>query len=480
MRLKPTLGLFTSITLVIGGMIGSGIFKNPAAMADLVRSPELLLGVWLIAGAISLFGALTNAEVSGMIPATGGQYQYFRVMYGEFTAFIFGWAQFIVVATGSIASITFVFSIYFDAVWTLPSLPEATWRAVAFHLPFGTIYPLQDIGIKALTALLVILLTIVNYIGVREGGIVQALFTVAKIAAILFIVAAAFWYSGGTTANFKLDHSAGAPLGMALVGAVVIAVNKALWAYDGWNNITFIGGEVKDPQRNIPRALIVGVASVISVYVLINLAYLYVLPVDQLSASGSVAADVARITLGPWGLMFVSIAVMISTLGTSNGTILVTGRLFYSMATERMFFRSANKVHERFATPHTALVWQCVWTCMLIFTGTFDMLTEMLIFVSFGFYALGGIGVFVLRKKMPDAERPYKAWGYPVVPALFVLFCIAFLGFSLYADVDNYHQAIAAGKDGFINSVYGLVLMATGLPFYWWFRRSHQASRSES
>ncbi len=467
--------------LVIGSVVGSGIFKNPAGMAALVKSPELLMLVWIVAGVVTCFGALTIAEIAGLIPATGGQYEYFRKIYGDSTAFIYGWALFFVIQTGSIASITYVFSYYLDSMlqgtpWQLWSLPEETWRSFAIGLPFGTIYPLNELGIKLVTAMAIIALTIVNIVGVREGGFVQNLLTVAKILAILFLVFAAFVFGQGAVAHFTSDSVAGIPTGTALLTALVLTLNKALWAYDGWNTVTAVAGETREPQKTIPRALLLGSLSILAIYILINLAYLYVLDIDALAASSSVAADVARVALGPWGLGFVAIAVMISTLGTSNGTILQSARIFYAMAVDKLFFRRLSTVHPHYQSPSSALVWQCVWSCFLVFTGTFDMLTEMLIFVSWGFYGLAAAGVFLLRKRMPDAPRPYKTWGYPVVPAVFVLFAVGFLVFSLYADYEQWRVGQQMGTDPILNSVYGLVILATAIPGYLFFRR--QSSRN--
>jgi APA family basic amino acid/polyamine antiporter len=463
--------------LVIGSVVGSGIFKNPAGMAALVKSPELLMLVCVVAGVVTCFGALTIAEVAGLIPATGGQYEYFRKIYGDATAFTYVWALFFVIQTGSIASITYVFTYYLDSVlqgtslqlWTLP---EETWRSFAIGLPFGTIYPLNELGIKIITALAIIGLTVVNIVGVREGGFVQNLLTVAKILAILFLVGTAFIFGQGAVAHFTTDSAQGVPVGTALLTALVLTLNKALWAYDGWNTVTAVAGETREPQKTIPRALLLGSVSVLAIYLLINLAYLYVLDIDALSASNSVAADVARVALGPWGLSFVAVAVMISTLGTSNGTILQSARIFYAMAVDRLFFRKLDNVHPRFQSPSNALIWQCVWSCFLVFTGTFDMLTEMLIFVSWAFYGLAAFGVFVLRRRMPDAPRPYRVWGYPVVPAVFVLFAVGFLVFSLYADYEQWSVGRANGTDPILNSVYGLFILATAIPGYLIFRRT--------
>lgn len=469
--LVATLGLFTTTALVVGGMIGSGIFRNPSTMASFLHSPELLLGVWVVAGIVTMFGALTNAEVAGLIPVTGGQYQYFRAMYGDFMAFLYGWALFIVIQSGSIASITFVFSEYFNTIVPLWELDDATSSAWAISLPFATIYPLKQIGIKLLTAGAVGGLTLVNALGVRNGGRVQGVFTVAKVAAILFLVFMAFTSTSGHVGNILMSSStATVPAGTALIFALAMAMNKALWSYDGWNNLTYVSGEVKNPQVTVPRALMIGTAICIGVYVLINVAYLTILPIDALSASSAVARDVAWIMMGTFGAVFVSVAVMVSTIGTSNGTILASSRVYYSMANEGMFFKGAGVVHQRFRTPVRSLTLQFGWTTVLIFSGTFDMLTDMLIFISWAFYGLGAYGVFVLRRKMPDAHRPYRTWGYPVVPIIFITFAIVFLVFTVFSDIENYNN----GTSPVVNSLWGVILLSSGIPFYWYFKKRAQ------
>ncbi len=470
--LVATLGLFTTTTLVIGGMIGSGIFRNPGAMAGFLHSPYLLLGVWVIAGLVTMFGALTNAEVAGLIPVTGGQYQYFRVMYGDFVAFLYGWALFVVIQSGSIASITFVFAEYFNAEIPLWQFNESISEAWAVHLPFATIYPLQNIGIKLLTVAAIGGLTLINAFGVREGGRVQGFFTVAKVGAIAFLVGIAFFGEHGSFSNVVEPSTLPIPGGTALLFALAMAMNKALWSYDGWNNLTYVSGEVQRPQITVPRALMIGTAITVTVYVLINLAYLTILPIDALSASSAVARDAAYIMMGTAGAVFVSVAVMVSTIGTSNGTILASSRVYYAMAHERMFFPSAGVVHPKRNTPSRSLLLQFGWTTVLVFSGTFDMLTDMLIFVSWAFYALGAYGVFILRKKMPDASRPYRTWGYPAVPIVFIIFAIAFLVFTVWSDVTNYYNGTAP----VINSLWGIILLASGIPFYYWFKRQGRTS----
>lgn len=446
-------------------------------MASQLGSPELLLGVWVIAGVITLFGALTNAEIAGMIAETGGQYIFFQKMYGNFVAYLYGWAVFAVIQTGSIASITYVFSQYFQYFYTLPHFSPSIEQAFVIHLPFiGQITPLADIGVKLLTVIVIAALTTVNYLGVRFGGTVQNVFTVLKVSAILFLVVAGFVSGNGSFGHFVQSSATGTPSGNTLLLALVAAMSGAFWAYDGWNNITYIAGEVKQPQRNIPRALFLGTLVIISVYFLVNLAYLYILPIDTMAASDLVATDAATVIWNDFGGAFIAAAVMLSTFGTSNGTILASARVYFAMAREKMFFPAIGSVHNRYRTPGNSLLLQAVWTSVLVFSGTFDTLTDMLIFVSWIFYALGAFGVFILRRTMPNTPRPYRVWGYPFIPAIFIAFACLYVGVTLYGDITAYND----GRTEIINSVFGLFLVGMGIPFYIYFRSKDKQKASLS
>jgi APA family basic amino acid/polyamine antiporter len=318
-------------------------------------------------------------------------------------------------------------------------------------------------------------LTTVNYLGVRFGGSVQVLFTSLKVAAILVLVTASLLFFDGSAQNFTQDAAAAPAAGGGFLLALVAALSGAFWAYDGWNNITYVAGEVREPQKTIPRALLVGTLVVIAVYVLVNLAYLWVLPVEGMAASQLVASDVARRVLGPMGGAFVAAAVMVSTFGTSNGTILASARCHFALARAGRFFPSVGGVHPRFQTPGTSLAWQAAWACVLVVTGTFDTLTDTLIFVSWVFYALGAAGVFVLRRRMPDAPRPYRVPLYPWLPGVFVLVATAFVAITLANDVAAYVR----GETPFVTSVFGLALVAAGVPLYAFFGARSRALRSE-
>ena len=310
----------------------------------------------------------------------------------------------------------------------------------------GDVTPLKEIGTKGLAAALIVLLTAINYVGVRFGGLVQNIFTIAKVAAMLLLVLGAFCLpTGGAAANLTTPSAMIHLSGLALVAGIAAALQGAFWAYDGWNKLTYIAGEVRQPQRNIPLGLLWGMLIVTAIYVLINVAYAYVLPIDQMAHSKLVAADVAERCFSGGG-RWIAAAVMISTFGTANATILATARLYFSMARMDYFPRRLARVHPRFHTPAASLVVQGIWSMLLLLSGTFDTLTDTLIFVSWVFYAVGAYGVFVLRRKMPDAPRPYKVPGYPLVPWIFVLFAVLYLGFTIYNDVIGYQAAVAAGK----------------------------------
>lgn len=442
--------------IVISSMIGSGIFKKIAPMAAELGSGGLILLCWLIPGIITLFGAVTNAEIAGLIAEPGGQYVYFKKIYGNAFAFLYGWSCFSVIQSASIASIAYVFAESVNAVIPLPHFSEPMEN---FSL-FGIFYPLQGFGVKSLTIFTILFLTAANYLGVVFGGYITNFFTILKVLGIFLIVVLGFILSNGSISNtgpifdkpgFQYSSSLG------LFGAMFAAMLGALWAYDGWNNIGYLGGEIKNPKKSIPFALYGGVSVVIIIYLITNFAYLYVMPAEEITnvyqtQNSIIAVEVMRKFLGSGGAFFISILIMISTFGTTNGTILASSRIYFAMANDRLFFNSAKKCHPKYKTPSTSLLIQGFWASILVLSGTFDQLTDMLIFASFIFYGSGAFGVFVLRKKMKDAHRPYKVLGYPVIPSLFIIFCITLVIVTI----------IQNPRDSGI----GLVLVLIGIPFY--------------
>jgi len=466
---KRSLSLNTTIALVIGGVIGSGIFMKPALMASQLGSPILLISVWIVAGIITLFGALSNAEVAAMFPETGGQYVFFKKMYGDAFAFLYGWASFAVFNTAGNASIAYVFSQYTNYFVELPHFSTTIEKNIFFHIPFvGNIYPLENFGVKILTVLLILLLTAVNYLSVAYSGALQRVLTSLKAIAIVLLIGGILFSGKGSIHNIvtslpNMSH------GFALVSAYMAAIAGAFWAYDGWNNITFVAGEIKDPQKNIPKSLFIGLSFCIVIYVLVNLAYIYVLPIDKMASSPFVASDSATITWGLIGGGIIAAMVILSTLGTTNSNVLATARVTYAMSEENRWFAWAGRPQKKYHTPGNALILNAIWTCVLIFSGSFDMLTDMLIFVSWFFYGMSTLGVFLLRKKMQDTPRFYKVWGYPIVPLLFVVFVAFFLCSTLYTDINNYKN----GTTPIINSLLGTMITCVGIPIYYFSKKKN-------
>jgi len=464
---QKTIGFGAATAVAVGSIIGSGIFMKPAVMALQVASPIWLLVVWIVGGIFSLFGALIYAELGCMFPQTGGLYVYLRLMYGDFVAFLYGWAAFTVINTASVAAISFVCAQYADFFAHLPRLDHATEQAVIWHIPFlGNLYPLDNMGVKLLAIALVLVLTFVNYLSVRAGSALQLISTLIKIVVVVVLVAGIFYSGNGTTANF-IQPSAHPLHGWPLMGGLVAALTGAFMAYDGWINVTFIGGEIHNPQKNIFRSLVTGVFVCIIIYLLINQAYLYVLPVDKMATSNLVASDAIATALGKTSGAIVAALIVICTFGAVNGNTMANSRVTYAMGKDGLFLRSAGKEHPRFRTPGNALWLHGIWASVLIISGSFDMLADMFTFVTWAAYLLGAIGIMLLRKRMPLQPRPYKVWGYPVVPLLFIAFASFYVVSTIWNDINNYIN----NRVPIINSLLGLSVTALGIPVYLFFRR---------
>lgn len=451
-RLAERLSLSTAIAVVIGSIIGSGIFLVPQKIALTLGDAGWIITVWIFGGLLSLAGALTSAEIAGMIPEAGGQYVFFREIYNEFAAFLYGWTTFIVYQTGSIAAIAVAFAKYLGFFFP---------RLGAWNLNLG-FFVMPEIGVKLVAICAILFVASVNYFGVQFGGFVQKIFTLLKVAALAGIVAACFIF--GTRAAHLYTPFYGTYHGASLLGAFGIALVSVLWAYDGWNSVTYLAGEVKNAQKNIPIALIAGTISVIVIYVLANLAYMYVLSVPQVAESKLVASDAISTFFGRNGAALIAVAVMISTFGTVNATSMTTARVYFAMAKDKLFFRKIASVHPKYQTPHVSLVVQGIWASLLTLTGTYDQLFTYVIFASWLFYALGTFGIFVLRKKRPDAPRPYRTIGYPFVPMIFVVVSIWFV----------YNTIATDPRD----SLIGLGLVLLGLPAYFYWKKKPVSSAS--
>ncbi len=442
--LLRALGPVATTAVMVGSVVGSGIFLVPNTIAGQVGGFGVMMLVWLVSGLLTLFGALSYSELGGMIPDVGGQYAYLREAYGRLPAFLFGWTEFLVVKAGSIAAVAVAFAMYAGVFVPEPFLPE-------FHktVHLGPLV-MDDIGVKAAAILCILTLSAVNYLGVKFGGWVQNVFTFLKVGALLGLVGSVFLFGHRAADAFQPFWPSGG--NAQSLSAFGIAMVAALWAFDGWNNTTYMAAEVRNPRKNIPLALAVGSLIAIGLYLAANAAYAYALPLPQIAGSRLVAADAVRTFLGPIGGGLISAAVMVSAFGTVNGMILSGPRVTYAMARDGLFFASFGEVHPRFRTPHAATAVQAVWACLLTLSGRYDQLFTYVIFAAWMFYAMTTAAVFVLRRKRPDAERPYKTWGYPVVPAAFIAVSAWLVVNTLATDPRD--------------SLMGLGIVCLGVPVY--------------
>ena len=452
-QLNRTLGLRLAIVMVIGNIIGSGIYKKVAPMAAELHSPGWVLVCWALGGIITMFGALSNAEIASMLADTGGEYSYYKKIYGRFFSFLYGWSNFAAIKTAAIASIAYVFAESLHSIANLQPV-LASWQDINIAEVF---YPFKGFNIKLAAIALIILLTWVNSKGLRLGANLSTALLLLVLAGIITIVVfGASSPEANITSSFSMATANAQPVTMS---AVFTAMLAAFWAYEGWNSVGFLGGEIKNPHRNVPMSIAFGLLIVIVLYLLANITYLSLMPIEsfeQINAAGNSIAAVESVSVfwGTGGVLFISFLILLSTLGCTHATILSNARTSFAMAKEGLFFSKMAKVNSA-KVPGNALWYQGVWACLLVMSGTFDQLTDMLIFAAFIFYGATTLGVFILRKRMPDASRPYKVWGYPVVPALFILFCVFLIGNTL----------IARPREAAI----GLFLILLGIPFYWWF-----------
>lgn len=459
-QLKPALGLRLVIVFTIANIIGSGVYKKVAPMADALHSSGWVLIAWVLGGIISLFGALSYAEVAGLLADTGGDYVYYKKIYNRFFAFQFGWSTFTIIQTAAISSLAYVFAESLDSVVHFPSLLSAL-----SDFSIGNVfYPFKDFNIKLVSIILILLLTWVNSKGLKTGAWLGTAMLLLVFAGIFTIVAFGLSSSHANLGMaFSFETTNNQPVTFS---AMFTAMLAAFWAYQGWASVGFIGGEAKNANRNIPVGIAIGVFVVIGVYLLANLAYLSLLPVQTLeqikqSGTGIAAIEAVKIFWGRNGELFIAVLILITTFGCNHATIITSCRVYYAMAREGLFFKKAGVLNKH-SVPGNSLLYQCVWACLLVLSGTFDQLTDMIIFAVFVFYGATALGVFILRKKMPDAPRPYKVWGYPVVPAIVIIFSAA-----LFVNTIATQPREAA---------IGLVLMLTGVPMYFIFSRRNNTT----
>jgi APA family basic amino acid/polyamine antiporter len=469
---QRTIGFSTAVSLVVGSIIGSGIFMRPAEMAGLLGSPLLMMLVWVIAGVLSLCSAMVLAELGAMLPQTGGQYAFMKHMYNDFWAYLYGWANFAVINTAGTAGIAFISAEYAGYFLTLPRFSAAMENSVILHLPLiGDILPLQHFGAKVLTIVLLAVLSFFSYFSTRLGGRLQLVFTVAKVMALVILIVGLVSSGKGSFQHFFTGDAAIRPAGIALVAALVAACNGALQAYDGFGNMVYVAGEIKNPARNIPRSLLAGLFICIIIYLFVTGAMLYMLPIDAMAQSALVASDATRKAYGTIGGGVVALLIIISVIGTTNASVMTAPRMTFAMARQHHFLPWAGKVHPVFLTPARAILLHFAVMAVMVLSGSFYILADMYIFITWAFNLMMVAGLFRLRKKWPDVERPYKIWGYPWLPLLLLLSNLLYLVITLINDISRY----AAGETQLIHSVFGLFLTALGIPLYWWFKKKHRS-----
>lgn len=433
-ELPRKLGLVDSAAIVIGTMIGSAIFIVPSSVARNVRSPGMILAIWLVAGLISYFGALAYAELGAMMPATGGQYVFLRESFGSLWAFLCGWSFFLAARSGGVATVAAGFPIY-----------------------LSYFFPLSPALSRLIAAALIAVLTAVNYRGIAMGAAVQKCLTFLKVLGLAVLIGAAF-----LSAPHAAPSRSSPDLSWNQFGVAMIA---CLWAYNGWVAISFVAGEVREPERNFSRSLVIGVAAVIVLYLLANLAYLRVLPIEEIAASERVGAAVAERAMGPVGAALLSLTILLSIAGTTNGNMMTAPRLYFAQARDGLFFSRFGEVHPRFQVPSFAILGQGIWAAILALSGSYEKLFAYSVFAFWIFYGMTAAAVLVLRRKYPDHPRPYKMWGYPVTPLLFTAISFWFVVNTLFTRPET--------------SLPGLILMASGVPMYYiWRKRRKQGEKS--
>ena len=498
-NLVAGLGLFSATAIVVGSMIGSGIFLVPAEISRDVGSPALLIGAWLVTTVMTLIGALSYGELAAMMPKAGGQYIYLREALGRIWGFLFGWTLFLVIQTGTIAAVAVAFGKFLGVFF--PSVSSTNWIWHIAHVPAWRVGPMElgnmDIGLNTanLAGIAIILaLAFINVFGIRLGALVQNVFTTAKTAALLGLVVIGlalganagairanfhgnFWAGAGWHTLHPVQVGVGGPLAMVgLLTILAVVQTGSLFSADAWNNVTYTAGEVRNPKRNLPLSLALGTVLVLGLYILANFVYLMVLPLHgdphgatnlargiQFASEDRVATAALQQIFSRTGAYLMAGAILISTFGCANGLTLAGARVYYAMSRDGLFFKAAGRLHPKWRTPVAALVVQAVWTCLLCVSGSYSQLLDFIICTELIFYILTIASLFVLRVKRPEAERPYRAIGYPVLPALYILMaawiCVVLLRYK-----PQYTWP-------------GLVIVLLGIPvFAVWSRRTVAAS----
>jgi APA family basic amino acid/polyamine antiporter len=457
-QLLRGMGPWAAVAVNVANMIGTGVFLKTRVMTCNVGNPRTVLAVWVVAGLLSLAGTFSYSEIAAMMPQAGGDYVYLRRAYGRLVGFMYGWMVFAVARAGSQAALAVGLAIFMNVAlggaleqWRLPGVvPGGSWQ-------------INGLTLVALAAIWVVAL--INCASVAAGGRTALVLTLAKVVLVVGVGVAAFTFGTGNWAHFGETGAAGtcegvagsARGGIAGFGAAMLG---ALWAYDGWNNVAPLAGEIRDPQRNMPRAFVGGMLVVGTLYLFVNSAYFYALSpaaIASVAATSSVATEVLKRFWGPIAVSLTAIALMVSSFGSLQASVLANSRIPFAMARDGLFFHALAKISPRSRVPIRAIAAQAVWGSVLALSGSYDSLTDSVIFVSWAFYGLSIAALFVFRSTLPDLPRPYRAWGYPVVPALFLLVTLALLANTFVAAP---HQALE-----------GVGVLLLGLPFYWWWTR---------
>ncbi len=432
-ELPRVLGFWDIIGIIVGGVIGSGIFIVPAAVAAGVGSPILMLAVWVVGGLLCFFGALSFAELGAAYPQAGGMYIYLREAYGPLVSFLFGWTLFLVIDSGAIATLAVAFS--------------------SKYLPHFV--ALSKLETKLIAVGLIAFLAIVNYVGVRWGAVLQNVLTLIKFGAIVAVCAVVFALAKGNPSHFFFP--APQAFSLDLIARFGVALVATLWAYKGWESSTFSGGEIRNPERNLPAGLLAGTLIIIGIYLLTNIAYLYAFPASEIAKSDRIASDAMNFAIGPAGASIIALVILFSITGATNQNFLCSPRVYFAMARDGLFFKNIARIHPRFLTPHVSIFALAGWSAVLSLSGTFEQLFTYVIFGQWIFFGLTVAAVMILRRKRPEVRRPYKTWGYPVTPIIFILS-------ALFVSVNTL-------VNQFWNSFAGLAIIFLGLPAYFYWRK---------
>ena len=448
-ELERRLNLFDATMIIVGNIIGIGIFTTTGLIAEALPDAVMIIAVWIIGGLLTLCGALTYAELGAAMPRAGGEYVYLKEAYGPLYGFLNGWTYFFVINPGSIAAMAIGLIFYLERFWPGVSLERNLVR-----ISFLGQSPKLSTG-QVMAIAIVFFFSAINYCGVRAGSLVQNVLTVAKLGSILAISVLGFMIGSGSWNHFSSTHTLAGPADF--LGQLSLAMIAVIFAFTGWFTSTYVASEIKEPQRNVPYSIIYGTLIVMGVYALINMAYLYALPVEQMKGVINVGETAARALFGSSASVYVSLAIIISILGAINSIILTAPRIYFAMARDGLFFQGVAKVHPRFKSPANSIVIQAIWSCILVFSGTFGQLLTCTVVAMLTFSIMTGMANFILRKRKPDLPRPYKTHGYPWIPAAFVASYLLILANAM----------VSRPKEGLL----GLAIVGLGVPIYFFWKR---------